>query len=418
MEGNQPHKQRKDSVMTTARPLDPHLSIAVAVPPTTKSDDSQPSSTLIYPLDEGNCYHKHALSNHIHTLKDDIHYHSTSELSDMHSQGRSSKPISANTGMSYTNTHYHSSSKVRDILHSSPSPKNATTRSNKASSRTSKEAVPTSKRAHHHLSHHSQEYFGTCFAVYPTTLSLKDARTVIGQAYVGTPSVAGNSIIKWMTVPLQFVSDEQTATTTRTYVSGFPIQVQLAHDGVLFGIKEQDELKSSLLFREFDPKKKAERGILKQFIDLLSQAFAYSSVETGTNAPTTPFTNKSRHEAFGEYLARAERLEEDFNEWHSLYGPPGVHWYVSDVAVVPECQGKGYGCDMMKALGKLADRYCRNVYLECTDQDLEFFRKFGFRSVATTEVLVADQVCSPTTNLKVHLLVRNHHFLEPLDAAV
>ena len=154
----------------------------------------------------------------------------------------------------------------------------------------------------------------------------------------------------------------------------------------------------ALIFREVDSRKETKKGLLKRFADLCAIVQLKST-------ETTEFVDHAqlRHNV-GTHVVRAQKLEDSFTEWHQGYYGEKSHWYLSDVAVAPEYQGKGYGKDMMSTLTKLADRYQTDVYLECGTDITGFFCKFGFEELDVKQINSANEEGAST--LAVSLMVR------------
>ncbi|SRR5581483_8575029 len=81
------------------------------------------------------------------------------------------------------------------------------------------------------------------------------------------------------------------------------------------------------------------------------------------------------------------RLLEWVREW-SGRDPAEPHWHLGPVAVEPQLQRQGIGSTMLGAFCSLVDS-CRSLaYLETDkEENVRLYRRFGFRVVASAEVL-------------------------------
>lgn len=277
-------------------------------------------------------------------------------------------------------------------------------RTSDPSDRKSRKNMSTARRAKHHLKHHGREEHGREFSIFPKTISFDEARAVVGGAYAGTSGIdTNNSITQWMMDPLNLPQEARPSVFKCSV--GHPIHDTLACGGTLFGIKENGNLKSCLVFREYDVTKEDKGSILKSFIDLLSHTCASNLMKSSSNGVPQLFTDRNQRKRLGSYMTRADHLEMACTKWHNTYGSKQRHWYLSDIAVDPEAQRKGYGREMMAALTHLADRYDKEVYLECGTGLTAFFQKFRFNVVAEQNLSVGDNK-EYGENLAISLLIR------------
>jgi ribosomal protein S18 acetylase RimI-like enzyme len=73
------------------------------------------------------------------------------------------------------------------------------------------------------------------------------------------------------------------------------------------------------------------------------------------------------------------QVETITNELHSRYAPE-PHWYLSQLGVEPELQGKGYGQRVLLPTLEQIDAEDKMVYLETLNpRALPFYRKLGFQ---------------------------------------
>ncbi|HEY5053418.1 MAG TPA: GNAT family N-acetyltransferase, partial [Solirubrobacterales bacterium] len=83
--------------------------------------------------------------------------------------------------------------------------------------------------------------------------------------------------------------------------------------------------------------------------------------------------------AFGVHLGRAARLGATM-EWRHGRDVRGPHYYVRDVAVLPEMQGRGLGSILMRPALERCDREGLPVYLEASsERSAALYERLGFR---------------------------------------
>jgi GNAT superfamily N-acetyltransferase len=80
--------------------------------------------------------------------------------------------------------------------------------------------------------------------------------------------------------------------------------------------------------------------------------------------------------AFGVHLSRAARLGAAI-EWRHLRGP---HYYVRDVGVLPDMQGRGLGRALLRPTLERCDREGLPAYLEASsERSAELYERLGFQ---------------------------------------
>jgi hypothetical protein len=160
-------------------------------------------------------------------------------------------------------------------------------------------------------------------------------------------------------------------------------------------------LQACMVFREYNPAKEGKKGILRRMVGLMSHTCAY--LEKEDNSGVLLFCDRKQMALLGNFMSRADELETLSASWHAKYGPPGVHWYLSDVAV--KVSGQGHGTRLMTALTQMADRYDLDIYLECgPGETVDFFSKFDFQVMGVEELPFEN--ATTTTPLQLHLMVR------------
>jgi GNAT superfamily N-acetyltransferase len=80
--------------------------------------------------------------------------------------------------------------------------------------------------------------------------------------------------------------------------------------------------------------------------------------------------------AFGVHLSRAARLGAAI-EWRHLRGP---HYYVRDVGVLPDMQGRGLGSTLLRPTLERCDREGLPAYLEASsERSAALYERLGFQ---------------------------------------
>jgi hypothetical protein len=164
-------------------------------------------------------------------------------------------------------------------------------------------------------------------------------------------------------------------------------------------------LQACVVFREYNPAKEGTKGILRLMVELMSHTCAYLEKKE-ENAGILLLCDRKQMALLGNFMIRADELEILSASWHAKYGPPGVHWYLSNVAA--KVSGHGHGTRLMIALTKMADRYDMDVYhLECgPGENVDFFSKFDFQVVGVEELIFDGTSTTTTSLLQLHLMVR------------
>lgn len=263
-----------------------------------------------------------------------------------------------------------------------------------------KRDVPFSRRAKQHLRRHGLDVFGRDYASFPKSMTFDAASKLVLASCTGIGTQQKNALSQWMMEPVNMSEGDLSFVTTSAICN--QMRDTIGNGGVMFGIEEDEVLKACLIYREIDPSKGKPNGPLKRCSDVLAQNFSIvPPIGLGT---TNLEAEQRRRRAVGEYVNRALHLEDAFTEWHESYSPQHTHWYLSDVAVAPIHQGKGFGQEMMTTFCKLADRYQVEVYLECGTGVTDFFLAFGFKEVALRQAWTSNE--EPGNTLEVSILVR------------
>lgn len=272
--------------------------------------------------------------------------------------------------------------------------------SSETSPRTKRD-MPTSRRAKHHLKHHGIDGFGRDYSFFPKMLNFHEASDLFGESYAGKSSCSkrSNGITHWMMEPLNMT--EEYLIHLMTVAVGISIQDTLHNGGILFGINEGGILKAGLIFCEVRPSKDSRSRPLKRFADL------YALVHIKSAGMPASVDHRQRSHVVGAYVDRAQQLEDSFTEWHRCYCYDKPHWYLTDLAVGSEHQGKGYAKELISTLAKLADRYLMDIYLECSTNVTGFFSKFGFEQIDVNQTIAATK--EDFSKLEVSLMIRKAH---------
>jgi len=78
---------------------------------------------------------------------------------------------------------------------------------------------------------------------------------------------------------------------------------------------------------------------------------------------------------------------------------PFDHWYLQNIAVKPEEQGKGYGGLLLSAMIKKIDSEGLPIYLETNkEENLSFYQKYGFE--------ILEHVIIPKTDVPLWCMLR------------
>ncbi|HXB65292.1 MAG TPA: GNAT family N-acetyltransferase [Solirubrobacteraceae bacterium] len=83
--------------------------------------------------------------------------------------------------------------------------------------------------------------------------------------------------------------------------------------------------------------------------------------------------------AFGIHLSRAARMGAAM-EWHHTRKPREPHYYVRDIGVHPDMQGKGLGNALMRPTLERCDREGVSAYIEASsERSAALYERLGFR---------------------------------------
>ncbi|KAJ6229739.1 gnat family acetyltransferase [Anaeramoeba flamelloides] len=89
---------------------------------------------------------------------------------------------------------------------------------------------------------------------------------------------------------------------------------------------------------------------------------------------------KARDEGWGDLMnAKWDSFCRSLGKYHSDNMKKRDHWYLMVLGVVKSEQGKHVGSKLLNCVLALAKQSNHPVYLECIDENLGFYEKFGFR---------------------------------------
>jgi GNAT superfamily N-acetyltransferase len=90
--------------------------------------------------------------------------------------------------------------------------------------------------------------------------------------------------------------------------------------------------------------------------------------------------------AFGIHLSRAARIGAAM-EWRHTFKPRAPHYYVRDIGVHPDMQGKGLGSGLLSPTLERCDREGLPAYLEASsERNAALYERHGFRLVRELRV--------------------------------
>jgi GNAT superfamily N-acetyltransferase len=85
--------------------------------------------------------------------------------------------------------------------------------------------------------------------------------------------------------------------------------------------------------------------------------------------------------AFGIHLPRAMRMGGAM-EWHHTRKPREPHYYVRDIGVHPDMQGKGLGGALLRPTLERCDREGLPAYIEASsERSAALYERLGFRHI-------------------------------------
>jgi ribosomal protein S18 acetylase RimI-like enzyme len=91
---------------------------------------------------------------------------------------------------------------------------------------------------------------------------------------------------------------------------------------------------------------------------------------------------------FRQYAQRGKAVEDALHRAH----PSDPHWYLASLGIDPQAQGKGVGSALVRSGLERCDRESEPAYLECLEQLVPYYERFGFE--ITAEIEMPDEVPS------------------------
>jgi GNAT superfamily N-acetyltransferase len=99
-----------------------------------------------------------------------------------------------------------------------------------------------------------------------------------------------------------------------------------------------------------------------------------------------PYTSLLQGSAFGVHLPRAARMGAAM-EWRHMHELRGPHYYVRDIGVHPDMQGKGLGSFLLRPTFDRCDREGLPAYLEASsERSAALYERLGFRCIKELRV--------------------------------
>ncbi|HXQ01120.1 MAG TPA: GNAT family N-acetyltransferase [Solirubrobacteraceae bacterium] len=99
-----------------------------------------------------------------------------------------------------------------------------------------------------------------------------------------------------------------------------------------------------------------------------------------------PRTTLLHGSAFGVHLPRAARMGATM-EWHHAREIRGPHYYVRDIGVHPDMQGKGLGSTLMRPTLERCDHEGLPAYIEASsERSAALYERLGFRHIKELRV--------------------------------
>jgi GNAT superfamily N-acetyltransferase len=99
-----------------------------------------------------------------------------------------------------------------------------------------------------------------------------------------------------------------------------------------------------------------------------------------------PHTSLLQGSAFGVHLPRAARMGAAM-EWRHMHELRGPHYYVRDIGVRPDVQGKGLGSALLRPTLDRSDREGLPAYIEASsERSAALYERLGFRHIRELRV--------------------------------
>jgi ribosomal protein S18 acetylase RimI-like enzyme len=85
---------------------------------------------------------------------------------------------------------------------------------------------------------------------------------------------------------------------------------------------------------------------------------------------------------FRQYAQRGKAVEDALHGAH----PSDPHWYLATLGTDPQAQGKGVGSALVRSGLERCDREGEPAYLECLEQLVPYYERFGFEVTGEIEM--------------------------------
>jgi GNAT superfamily N-acetyltransferase len=177
--------------------------------------------------------------------------------------------------------------------------------------------------------------------------------------------------------------------------------MNLRRGGIHYGHlnEEGGGLQLCSLLREFDPAVDFQNNMWDGFVDKVMVFWLVVRAKIGGALPSV-FANSTTTRILEE---RGKNIEKLMKEAHQNYGPKEKHIYAVIFATDPDYQGQGYGGQLMKQAGEIADASSQSCYLERSgEKNRTFYEKFGYK--VAREELIKDEI--DDTEILIFFIIR------------
>jgi len=219
-------------------------------------------------------------------------------------------------------------------------------------------------------------------------VTFHEARHLLGASFAGTREVKGEPTVShWLLPPLKLSEKENIEIVT--FFMSFVVAGNQAKKSKFFtksvaNDKEHASLVGSVIVKESDPQH--QESWLQKALDKSRDLFVTYRLLLQGGVPDF-FQSK-------DHKDNATKLEQCFGQWgkqakaaHLEFGPSSKHWYVHVVGTHPAFQKQGHGSDLMTRISQLADEAQMECFLEASQDNVEWYQKFGFKLVGTYEMV-------------------------------
>jgi ribosomal protein S18 acetylase RimI-like enzyme len=108
-------------------------------------------------------------------------------------------------------------------------------------------------------------------------------------------------------------------------------------------------------------------------------------VQPNGEAVERVFRDTAKHEHLGDLLATFEKMDQSH--------PGEAHWYLPQIGVEPNAQGRGLGAALMRHALARCDRERMPAYLEASKpQNIPFYQRYGFEVIGEIQIGAAPLV--------------------------